>query len=128
MRFKKFETGFTDKTFVESILNDVKNSKKKKKEGEPYKSAKEMCNEYEITMDQLTSVIKAEDEAKSLESGKFVLSGNVRVMEDGSVARCYSRAGELMVKCIEDAYKDELGFHVPITGEYLYGHSWGSCH
>ena len=112
-------------------MKDVKKSKDSKKKGKLYKTAKEMLSEYQITMDELKTVIKAESDAEDLDGGKFILSGNVKVLEDGTIGRCYSRAGELMVKAIEDAYKDELGFRVPITGEYLVAHSsegWAGAH
>lgn len=102
-------------------------SKKAKSKGKPYKTAKEMLEEYNISMDELKKIIKARTDAESLDGGKFKLSGNTRVLEDGSIGRCYCRAGELMVQCIEDAYK-QLDFHVPITGEYLIGTDWASCH
>lgn len=127
IRFKEFSTGFEDKGFVETVLKDVAKSKKNKKAGKEYKSAKEMCEEYNITMDQLKKVINAETEAKELEGGKFLLSGNVKVLPNGNVARAYSRTGELMVKAIEEAYV-QMGFRVPITGEYLFGKNWADCH
>lgn len=128
VEFYRFETGFKDSKFVETILKDVKKSKKLKKEGEPYKTAHEMLEEYQITMDQLKQIIKAEDDAKNLTvEGKTHLSGNTRII-DGDVVRAYCRASELMVQCIEDAYKNELGFNVPITGEGLFGKTWGECH
>jgi len=127
VRWKEFETPFKDGVLVKKILSDVKKSKDKKKKGKPYKSAKEMLEEYNITMDELKATINAEKEAKDLEGGNFVLSGNVRVMGNGSVGRAYSRAGELMVKAIEEAYV-ELGFTVPITGEWLIGRNWYECH
>lgn len=127
VRWKRFETGFTDANFVSKVLKDVDKSKKAKAKGKPYKTAKEMIEEYNISMDQLKNIIKAESDAENLDGGKFLLSGNTRVLADGSVGRCYCRAGELMVKCIEDAYK-ELNFKVPITGEYLVGTDWASCH
>lgn len=109
------------------ILEDVKESKKNKEKGKPYKSAKEMCVEYSITMEQLINIIDAEKLAKELDGGKFKLSGNTRVLDNGSIGRGYCRAGELMVKCIEDAYK-MLDFKVPITGEYLVGKDWSETH
>ena len=112
-------------------MRDVSKSKKAKGAGKPYKSAKEMLDEYGISMEQLKKIIKALSDAEGLEGGKFALSGNTKVLEDGSVGRCYSRAGELMVRAIEDAYKNELGFRVPITGEYLVAHSdegWAGAH
>ena len=90
-----------------------------------------MLEEYNIDMEQLKKVIKANKDAEDLDGGKFILSGNIKVLEDGSIGRCYSRAGELMVKAIEDAYKDGLGFRVPITGEYLVASSdegWAGAH
>lgn len=87
-----------------------------------------MLVEYNISMDQLKKLIDVEKEAKEFDGGKFLLSGNIRYEDDGRITRCYCRAGELMVKCIEDAYKDELKFTVPITGEYLFGKTWGECH
>lgn len=116
---------------MEKVLKDVKKSKKQKADGKPYKTAKEMLSEYSINMDQLKAIIHANESAENLDGGKFVLSGNVKVLEDGSIGRCYSRAGELMVKAIEDAYKNELGFRVPITGEYLVATSdegWAGAH
>jgi len=130
LRWKEFETGFTDKPFVDRLLKDVAKAKKDKKNGEEYKSANEMLTEYEISMNDLKKVIKAESDAESLDGGKFILSGNIKVLENGNVGRCYSRAGEMMVQCIEDAYK-ELGFNVPITGEYLVASSeegWAGAH
>lgn len=115
---------------MQKLLKDVSKSKESKAKGKPYKSAKEMIQEYDITMDQLKKVIKAQDDAENLEGGKFVLSGNTKVLKDGTIGRCYSRAGELMVKCIEDAYK-LLEFKVPITGEYLVAsrdEGWGGSH
>lgn len=128
MELFRFPTGFNNKEFVELILKDVNNSKKLKKAGESYKTAHEMLIEYGITMDELKSIICAEEKAKNLSIEGKVLSGNVRVMEDGSIARAYSRASEIMVKSIEDAYSKELGFTVPITGEGLFGKTWGQCH
>lgn len=127
MRWKKYDTGFRDKEFIVTILDDVAKSKKNKSKGKPYKSPKEMCEEYSITMDQLKCILKAQKDAEDTKGGKFRLSGNTRVLEDGSIAIGYSRAGELMVECIEDAYK-ELNFKVPITGEYLVGKDWADCH
>ena len=127
VRWKRFDTGFSDPLFVERILKDVDKSKKAKAKGKPYKTAKEMLKEYSISMDNLKKIIKAREDAENLDGGNFVLSGNTRVMEDGTIGRCYCRAGELMVQCIEDAYK-ELKFKVPITGEYLVGTDWASCH
>lgn len=128
MELFRFPTGFDNKEFVELVLKDVNNSKKLKKAGESYKTAHEMLVEYNITMDELKNIICAEEKAKNLSIEGKVLSGNVRVMEDGSVARAYSRASEIMVKSIEDAYRKELGFTVPITGEGLFGKTWGQCH
>lgn len=128
VRFKEFDTGFTDKNFVEKLLKEVKTSDKKKDAEEEYKDHETICKENDISLDQLQKVIFAEKSAKGLDGGKFILSGNVRVTSRGKVARCYCRAGELMVQCIQDAYRDELKFDVPITGEYLFGKSWGDCH
>lgn len=111
-------------------MKDVEKSKKKKKKGEKYKSAKEMCEEYEINMDQLKNIINAQDKADELSSDKFILSGNTKVFKDGTIGRAYSRAGELMVKCIEDAYKI-LNCPVHITGEYLMAspdEGWAGAH
>lgn len=127
VRWKKFENGLKDKTKVEDILRDVDKSKKLKEKGKPYKSAIEICNEYGIEMDQLKAVINSHSQAIALEGGKFSLSGNVRVLDDGSLGRAYTRAGELMVRCIEDAYK-LLDFKVPITGSYLIGKDWAETH
>lgn len=127
VRWKKFDSGLSDGGLVKSILKDVAKSKKLKEKGEPYKSAKDMLEEYGITMDQLRQIIKAEDDAKSTTNEKFKLAGNIWVFEDGFIGKSYCRAGELMVKAIEDAYK-QLGFTVPITGEYLTGDSWATCH
>lgn len=127
VRWKKFDSGINDGGKVKKILADVSKSRKLKGKGEPYKSAAEMLIEYEISMDQLKSVIKADNDARELVNDKFTLAGNIWVFEDGSVGKSYSRAGELMVKAIEDAYI-ELGFSVPITGAYLTGTSWASCH
>ncbi|QZI87062.1 hypothetical protein MYOV085v1_p0040 [Vibrio phage 355E48.1] len=127
IRFKEFSTGFKDKSFIETVLKDVSKSKKNKKAGKEYKSAKEMCEEYNITMDQLKVIISAETDAKELDGGKFLLSGNVKVLPNGNVARVYSRTGELMVKAIGEAYV-QMGFRVPITGEYLFGKNWADCH
>lgn len=90
-----------------------------------------MLEEYNINMEQLKQVIRANKDAEGLDGGKFILSGNIKVLEDGTIGRAYSRSGELMVKAIEDAYKDELGFRVPITGEYLVAHhseGWYGAH
>lgn len=127
VRWKRFETGFTDQGFVEKVLKDVAESKGKKKKGKPYKSAVEMCEEYSISMQQLTEIIKAQTAAEDLEIEDFLLSGNTRVMEDGTVARAYSRAGVLMVEAIEEAYQ-QLNCPVHITGEYLCNTSWATCH
>jgi hypothetical protein len=127
VRWKRFDTGFSDPTLVTRILGDVDKSKKAKSKGKPYKTAKEMLEEYGISMEELKGIIKARENAENLDGGKFKLSGNTRVLEDGSIGRCYCRVGELMVQCIEDAYK-QLDFHVPITGEYLIGTDWASCH
>lgn len=130
LRLKHFDTGFTDKSFVEKVLKDVEKSKKKKGKGESYKTAKEMCEEYEISMEQLTKIINAEKSAKDLDGGKFTLSGNTKVSDKGSIIRGYCRAGEMMVEAIEQAYVD-LGFRVPITGEYLMATSdegWAGAH
>ena len=118
----------SDGNLVKRILKDVEKSKKKKKNGEEYKTAKEMLIEYGISMDQLKRLIDVEKEAKELDGGKFLLSGNIRYEDNGEITRCYCRAGELMVECIEDAYKEELKFTVPITGEYLFGKTWGDAH
>lgn len=127
IRWKEFDTGFDDSVLVSDILADVKNSKELKAKGKPYKSANEMLTEYSISMDQLRSVINADKEARDLDGGRFVLSGNVRVLDNGNVARCYSRAGEAMVEAIEEAYS-QMGFDVPITGSYLVGLDWADCH
>ncbi len=128
MRVKEFETGLSCQKTVNNLLNDVKKSKKKKAAGEEYKTAKEMCEEYSIDMETLKKTIQAKEDADSLEGGKFLLSGKSWTLENGNIARFYSRAGELMVQCIEDAYKDELRFDVPISGEYLVGRTWGDSH
>lgn len=89
-----------------------------------------MCEEYSIDMNQLKDIINAQDLAEATERGRFILSGNTKVLDDGSIGIAYSRAGELMVKCIEDAYK-ELNFKVPITGEYLMAspeEGWAGAH
>lgn len=127
VRWKRYETGFSDKAFVEKVLKDVDKAKKNKKKGKEYKSAKTMCEEYEITMDQLKQIISAGKQAEETDGGRFILSGNTRVLDDGSIGIAYSRAGELMVEAIQDAYK-ELNFSVPITGEYLVGKNWADCH
>jgi len=130
VRWKRFETGFSDQDLVKRLLADVAKSKKAKSKGKPYKTAKEMLKEYNMTMEQLKCIIEAKDQADNLEGGKFILSGNTKVLEDGSIGRCYSRAGELMVRCIEDAYK-ELNCPVHITGEYLVAHhteGWAGAH
>ena len=130
MRWKEFDTGFSDKVFVKKILSDVAESKKKKKAGDEYKTAHQMLEEYNITMDQLKTIIKAETDAENLKIKGFILAGRVKVLDNGKVGACYSRAGEMMVQCIEDAYK-ELGFRVPITGEYLvatHKEGWAGAH
>jgi hypothetical protein len=86
-----------------------------------------MCEEYNIDMNQLRKVIKAKEESDNLSGGRFVLSGKSYYMDNGSVGRAYSRTGELMVKAIEEAYI-EMGFRVPISGEYLVGRNWAECH
>lgn len=131
IRWKRFETGIENSELVKTILADVKKSKGNKEKGKPYKSAVEMLEEYNIDMEQLKQVIRAHKDAEGLDGGKFILSGNIKVLEDGTIGRAYSRSGELMVKAIEDAYKDELGFRVPITGEYLVAHhseGWYGAH
>ena len=128
VEFYRFPSGLEDRKMVETIFKDVEKSKKKKKNGEEYKSATSMLDEYGITMNQLKQIIKAENDASSLEVEGRLLSGNVKVDEDGNFVRAYTRSGELMVRCIEDAYKDELGFSVPITGAFLYGKSWYDAH
>ncbi len=105
----------------------MENSKKLKKGGKEYKSAKTMCEEYNITMYQLKQVINAKAQSDNLDGGKFVLAGKSYYMENGSIGRAYSRTGELMVKAIEEAYV-VMGFRVPISGEYLVGHNWSDCH
>jgi hypothetical protein len=70
------------------------------------------------------------EEAESYEVDKFILSGNVREFtEDGKTqwGRAYCKAGELMVKAIEEA-TEKLGCPFDITGEYLMGKTWGQCH
>ena len=37
------------------------------------------------------------------------------------------RLGKLTVQCLTDAAK-QLGFKVPLTGEYKIGVSWDQCH
>lgn len=127
VRWKKFPSGIDDGELVKKILSDVAASKKLKGKGKPYKSAQEMLVEYSITMDQLKSAIKAESDAKELTNDKFELAGNTFVFENGDIGKSYSRAGELMVRAIEGAYK-QLGFTVPISGCYLTGRSWAGCH
>lgn len=127
VRWKEFPTPFEDGDFVKLLLEDIKLSKSNKKKGLPFKSAKEMVTEYNITIDQIKQVMKAEEDAISYEVEGFLLSDNVRIRENGSVARAYSRAGALMVESIEEAYL-QLGFNVPITGAYLIGKNWSDCH
>lgn len=122
MRVKEFDTGINCKKKVLEILSSHKDSSKKGK------SEVEIAGDLGISLDTLNKVIKAKKDADSLQGGKFLLSGRSWVLENGNVARFYSRAGELMVQCIEDAYKDELKFQVPITGEYLCGRTWGDAH
>lgn len=89
-----------------------------------------MCEEYSIDMEQLKDIINAQDLAESTDGGRFILSGNTKVLDDGSIGIAYSRAGELMVKCIEDAYK-LLKCPVHITGEYLMAspeEGWAGAH
>lgn len=128
MRVKEFITGLSDKKLTEKVIKEVKVSKKKEKEGEEFKTIDTICSELNLTEGVLNQVMKAHNEAEDLNGGKFLLSGKSWVLENGNVARFYCRAGELMVQCIEDAYKDELKFHVPITGEYLVGRTWGDAH
>lgn len=128
MRTKEFITGLTDKKLTEQVINVVKKSKKKEKEGEEFKTLSEIADSFELTEEQINQVMKAYNEAEDLNGGKFLLSGKSWVLENGNVGRFYCRAGELMVQCIEDAYKYELNFHVPISGEYLVGRSWGDAH
>lgn len=130
VRWKKFDTTINNGETVKKVLADVKDSKKKKSKGKEYKTANEMLVEYNITMDQLKSAIKAEKDAEDLSNEKFLLSGNTYVFEDGKIGRSYSRAGELMTHAIEEAYV-ELGFRVPITGEYLVADredGWAGAH
>lgn len=124
---KYWETPLDNGELLKTILKDVEKSKELKGKGKPYKTAKEMCEEYEISMDTLREIIKVEKEAKDFSTEKFLLSGNIRIEEDGRICKAYCRAGELMVKSIEEAYQT-LGFKVPITGEYLFGRSWAECH
>lgn len=105
----------------------MENSKKLKKSGKGYKSAKKMCEEYQISMDQLKQVIKAKTDSDNLDGGRFILAGKSYIMDNGNIGRAYSRTGELMVKAIEEAYV-EMGFRVPISGEYLVGRNWADCH
>lgn len=89
-----------------------------------------MCSEYNVSMGQLKQAIKAESDAKEFNSKGYILSGNVKIFSDGTVNKAYSRAGELMVQCIEDAYK-ELNCPVHITGEYLMAtpdEGWAGSH
>jgi hypothetical protein len=127
VRWKEFPTGLDDSGLVKVILEDVDNSRKLKSKGKEYKSANDMLTEYNISMDQLKCIINADKLANDLDGGKFVLSGNTRIMDNGSIGRSSSRAGEAMVEAIEEAYV-ELGFNVPITGCYLTGKSWSDCH
>lgn len=111
-------------------MKDVKKSKELKEKGKDYKTEYEISEDYNINTGQLTSLILAESEAKGLTVERFKLSGNVKVLDNGDVGRCYCRAGEAMVEAIEEAYK-ELGFRVPITGEYLVASSeegWSGAH
>jgi len=66
------------------------------------------------------------EEAENYEVDGFILSGNVREF-DGKFGRAYCKAGELMVKAIEEAAK-QMECPIPITGEYLMGKTWGECH
>lgn len=127
VRWKEFKTPFTDGKFVKLLLADVKKSKEAKKKGKPFKSAKEMVEEYNITMDQLKDTIKSQTDAEGYEVSGFTLSGNTRIRSNGSVARAFSRAGVLMVEAIEEAYV-QMKFNVPITGCYLVGKNWSECH
>lgn len=47
--------------------------------------------------------------------------------EDGKLTLVYCPVGEMVVKCFWQASK-MLGVPFQITGEYLTGESWGSCH
>ena len=127
MRWKKFETGVANKDVVDKVIHDIKSAKKNKKNNKPFLTDKEIGELYELTEQDVIKINKAKQDADDLEINGFLLSGNTFTFEDGSVGRNYSRAGVLMVEAIEEAY-EELGFRVPITGEYLSGTSWGSCH
>ena len=128
MRTKEFNTGLTDKKLVEKIISTVKKNKKKEKEGEEFLTINQIAESLNLSIESIDQVMKAHSDAEDLDGGKFVLSGKSWVLENGNIGRFYCRAGELMVQCIEDAYKDELNFHVPITGEYLVGRTWGDAH
>jgi len=125
MRLKEFETGLSDKKLVDNLVKNIDDMEKKGKY-----TKEEICQKFSIEIEQLNRVIQAKANAESLDGGKFVLSGNIKVLDNGNIARAYCRAGELMVKAIEDAYK-MLNFKVPITGEYLIAtpeEGWGGSH
>lgn len=128
MEIFEFPTGFSDKSFVQTVLDDVNNSKKLKKAGKTYKTAYEMLDEYNISMQQLKDIINADAEAKSMKLEGKKLSANTYILDNGSIARSYCRASEIMVESIEKAYSEVLKFDVPISGEGLFGKTWGDAH
>ncbi|QVW02124.1 DNA polymerase [Vibrio phage ICP1] len=130
VRLKEFDTGINEKTTVESVLKLIDKAAKLKDKGEDFDSYQVIGSKFGLSETQVENVVQARSAAKSLEGGKFVLSGNIKILDNGNIARAYCRAGELMVKCIEDAYKI-LEFNVPITGEYLMAtpeEGWGGSH
>lgn len=119
-----------DKSLIENILKSVDDAEKAKAKEKEYQSEEDICLQYSIAPENLHQICSASKSAKELNGGKFVLSGNTKVLDNGNIARAYCRAGELMVRCIEDAYK-MLEFKVPITGEYLMAtpeEGWSGAH
>ncbi len=127
VRWKNFSTPFDNRKDVTMIIEAKAKNDKLEKKGKEFKDVKGIAKELGFSTEDVQATLDTHKEVRDYTVEGYVLSGNVRVRGDGAIGKCYSLAGVLMVKAIEDAYV-ELGFTVPITGEYLAGRCWMECH
>ena len=112
---------------IESVVQEVAKAAKNEKKGKPFKTNLEIADGLQLTLEQVYGILSAKKSAEDLKIDGFVLAGNIRLFDDGSFGKGYTKAGQLMVEAIEEATK-QMGCPFDISGEYMIGRNWGECH
>lgn len=112
----EFESGFSDTGMVKKVVKvydkELENHTKKK----PFKSRKQIAEEFGISFDQLVYLIEQRDVCESFEREDGKLLSNSTVI-DGNFVRYYSRVGELGDWSLTQAGKY---FKLPLPFEAAY--------